>query len=347
VWTGDCADAAIRAVFAALTLASFPSLTLTSRTRPKADPMTDQPNPSQSPFDPANTAASTEPQSPVGPDPEFDDEFTAHLRGMTEDPGRAMTAYWKAVFDLDEWHFIRQPAQPGEPAPPPDAFQPVGARIEDKMFILAFTNEDRANACARQNNIEQPDGAAAIITLPRTEAAETLCRIESDQVDGVMFNSNRGEAGMYAPLHNIAAMYDHYHNALPAGCINAMAKAVQVQDKPEAWARLHQRVGDLEQWFFIADTNQPGLPRFAQVDDQVMVLIFTDQQRAAKGAAAAGGTDEAGKVPLIPVPPAKAAEAVSQIAEQSQGKLENAIFNAGSDAFIVDIGTLQRIAPSA
>jgi hypothetical protein len=308
--------------------------------------MTDQPNPSQSPFDPAQSATPTEAQTPVGPDPEFDDAFTARLRAMADDPMRGMAEYWRAVFDLEAWHFIRQPAQPGESAPP-NAFQPVGARINDKLFILAFTSVDRASACARQNNVAQPEGASAIITLPRAEAAETLCRIESDQVDGVMFNSNRGEAGMYAPLHNIAAMYDHYHNALPAGCVNAMAKAVQIQDKPEAWARLHQRVGDLDQWFFIADTSQPGLPRFAQVDDQIMVLIFTDQQRAATGAAAAGGADEAGKVPLIPVPPAKAAEAVSQIAQQSQGKLENAIFNAGSDAFIMDIETLRRVAPSA
>lgn len=312
---------------------------------PKVRSMTDQP--SHFSFEPDAGDAANQPQSPVADETEFDDQFTGHLRSMAEDPQKGMAAYWKEAYDLDEWHFIRQPAQPGQPAPPPDAFQPIAARMEDKLFILAFSSAERATACAKANNVEQPDGAAAIISLPREQAAETLCRIDSDEVHGVMFNSNQGEAGMYAPMHNVAAMHDHFHNALPPGCLNAFSRAVQLQDKPEAWARLHERVSELEKWFFIADPSQPGLPRFAQVEEEIMVLIFTDQQRAAKGAALAGGADEEGRVPLMPAPPAKAAEAVAQFVEQSQGKLQKALFNAGGDAFIVDVETLKRIAPSA
>lgn len=281
---------------------------------------------------------------------EIRDAFTDLAAAIVANPaGPATGEFWKAVYQLQTWHFL-----PG--IPPGERIKehmtsgrsiaPMVVRMDGRRYVLAFTSEQRAAACATINGFTDGEqGGIALLSMPLDAAASYLCRLEDDAADGVLFNHNRGEHGMTAPLDNIAAMYEYYLDSIPAPMFDRFVRSVTAADSPHAWARLNRRLVSMQRWFFIGDAKRPQSPQLFMHEGQVCALLFTDEEHAARGSRALGGAGDAGRVPLIPTTPRDASAFLGLLRQHSaeQGHpVSDIIFNLGSRPFTVAIDDLSR-----
>ncbi len=285
-------------------------------------------------------------QAKAVPAARIDDAFT-QLAGpaMSTGSGDAVNRLWKAVFDLSHWHFINQfPPDGSKPeGPPPFGWpRPMTARVDGKLYVMAFTSAERATASAKLNNQVHPQFGIPLLGIPRDGAAEMLCKMDDGRIDGVLFNHNEGEHGFYAPLSNVASMFEWHLDRLPAKMFDSFVKGVTTSNAPQAWGRLNRRLVLMNQWFFIGDQQHPKSPQLHEREGEVVALVFTDADHAARGAGIVSGADAEGRVPLIPAPPADAVGFLKNVNSQSGGKVRNALFNLGSQPFVETIDDLDR-----
>ncbi len=276
-----------------------------------------------------------------------DDAFTRLvLESATDTTGNGMNRLWKAVFDLEHWHFIQQfpPDGAAPEGPPPFGWpRPMASRVEGKLFILAFTSSDRVVACANHNELVHPKYGIPLLEIPRDGAAEMLCRLDERQIDGVLFNQNKGEQGFFAPLTNIPTMYEWCLDRLPDGLFDPFVKSVTTSDARAGWQRLHRRLALMDQWLFIGDVTRPKSPQLYVHEGEPMLLVFTDDKHVSKGAALAGGADEQGRMPLIPTTPLDAADFAGRVAAHGDGQVSSVLFNLGTSPFILPIQGLKAM----
>lgn len=261
---------------------------------------------------------------PAGDGPyRIDDAFT-RLAGELASTGsnEAMNRLWKSVFELEHWHFINQfpPDGSAPQGPPPFGWpRPMTARVDGKLYVMAYTSAERARAAAQLNNLVHPQFGIALLEIQRDGAAEMLCKMDSRSIDGVLFNYNEGETGFYAPLSNVATMFEWHLDRVPPRLFDAFVRGVVACNVPRAWERLHRRLALMERWFFVGDQKRPGAPQLYPYEGNPTLLVFTDEDHVVRGAGAAGGADEQGRLPLIPTTPPDAALYAQQLAAHSGG----------------------------
>ncbi|RMH10400.1 MAG: hypothetical protein D6695_11480 [Planctomycetota bacterium] len=109
-------------------------------------------------------------------------------------------ALWKAALTLDRWYFLG--------AGQDDDVEPMFAQHDGKTHLLAFTDEDRAQAMAEQ--LEQRSGSRpAILHMDVPDAIDYLRVLDEDgQVAGVHFNNGAHAFG--ESLVNIIEMSKRY-----------------------------------------------------------------------------------------------------------------------------------------
>jgi hypothetical protein len=275
------------------------------------------------------------------------DRFTElQARAVEQEGGEAMQMLWKAVFELDEWCFLQYVGPDGQPpaGPPPFGMPtPLTVRLEGKRFVACFTSAERVADAARTNDLVHPEHGVPVLCVPRDSATLMLTRMNDGTLDGVLFNQNEGEQGFFAPLGNIASMYEWYLDRLPPGLFDAFVKGVVQSNVPPAWGRLHRRIVLMDQWFFIGDKDRPKAPRLYSHENNIAVLVFTDADHADRGASAVGGADGTGRVPMIPSTPKAAADYLKELRAHSEGKVRDALFNLGSEPFVISIDDIERI----
>lgn len=125
------------------------------------------------------------------------DEFSKLAEAaMADQSGAAVSDLWKRVNELECWVFINQPPQRRpvqDEAQALAAARPMCSRVDGKLYVIAFTNEERATTSARDNDLFGPDAPIPILSIPRDGAAEMLCNLDGGQIDGVLFNYNKGK----------------------------------------------------------------------------------------------------------------------------------------------------------
>jgi hypothetical protein len=88
---------------------------------------------------------------------------------------------WKAVMSLRVWYFIAQ----GDG----DDAEPMVASVEGKPHLLAFTDEDRAEAFARHLESKKGGPRPGLLEMDVPDAVEYGQELEQLGVERVMFNS--------------------------------------------------------------------------------------------------------------------------------------------------------------
>ena len=290
-----------------------------------------------------------DPTGSPAPGPEISDRFTELAAAVVAAAsGPAMGAFWKAVYELDEWHFL--PSTPhGESVDEAmDRGRPLGpiiAQLEGKQFVAAFTSEARALACAKANGLAAAGAGFGILSMSMDDGAAYLCQLTDDTADGVIFNHNQGEAGMTAPLDNVAAMYEYHLDRIQAPMFDRFVRAVTAANSPQVWARLNRRFAEMERLYFIGDTDRPQSPQLFVHEESVCALLFTDEQHAGRGAGVIGGGGEEGRIPLISTTPRDAAVFLAQLREHSAAPghpVKDVVINLGSQPFVMSIDDLVR-----
>ncbi len=128
---------------------------------------------------------------------EFDSLVLGSQMGQNKSGDHAL---WQAAVMLEQWYMLGV----GEG----DDLSPMFAKHEGKTHLLAFTEEERAEAMAEETE-KQTGMPAAILHMEVPDAIEYLRALDEDgQVAGVHFNN-----GMFAfgdSLVNIIEAYKKY-----------------------------------------------------------------------------------------------------------------------------------------
>lgn len=123
------------------------------------------------------------------------DALVAEAKALeSDDP---MARLWAAVYALPQWLFIAR----GEP---PNLRPYIGV-VDEKPFLMAFTDPAHAKDFAKGNGLAAPDGSVGVLAMPVPGFIETLPEYERHGVFAVMFNP--GEHGFFAPLANVKALF--------------------------------------------------------------------------------------------------------------------------------------------
>ena len=279
------------------------------------------------------------------------DEFTDLQLAMVKDAsGAKMQEFWRAVYRSDHWYFVQQlPPDGSEPVGPPPFgnLNPLRVRLEQKVFVTAFTSAERAHAAAVRNDLVHPEHGIPILQQDTAAGASMIANMNATGTFGVLFNQNEGMQGAFAPLGNVATMYEWFHNTIPSPMFDAFVRGVVGANAPQAWARLKARIMDHKAWYFVGDQDRPTAPQLFVHENEVFALVFTDEAHVSQGAGATGAKYDGKKVPLIPTDPASAIAFLQKVASNSDGKVRNALFNLGTQPFAFSIEELlQEPAPS-
>jgi len=107
---------------------------------------------------------------------------------------------WKAVMALRVWYFIAQ----GEG----DEAEPMVASVEGRPQLLAFTDEDRAEAFTRHLEAKKGGPRAGLLEMDVPDAVEYAKELEGLNVETILFNT--GEHAFSCSMTRLKDMYSRY-----------------------------------------------------------------------------------------------------------------------------------------
>ncbi|MCZ7649429.1 MAG: hypothetical protein M5U26_29925 [Planctomycetota bacterium] len=112
----------------------------------------------------------------------------------------AMSRLWAATYALPQWNFIARGELPN--------VRPFIGVMEDRPFLMAFTDSAHARAFGERQGFLAPDGSLQLLAMPVAGFVETAASYAAGGVFGIMFNN--GPHGYFAPLSNVRPMYDFH-----------------------------------------------------------------------------------------------------------------------------------------
>lgn len=102
----------------------------------------------------------------------------------------------KQIFALPKWHFIAR----GE-FPEVNPYVASNADYADgQPMIRAFTDTNRLQRFAKENNLTKADGSTLMLDIPIDEIVDYLEKFIAHGVHGIWFNSDSGSEGFFFPL---------------------------------------------------------------------------------------------------------------------------------------------------
>jgi hypothetical protein len=104
---------------------------------------------------------------------------------------------WRTVLALRVWYFVAQ----GEG----DAAEPMVASVDGRPQLLAFTDEDRAEAFARHIAGKRGGEPPGLLEMDVPDAVQYARELESLDVEAILFNS--GEHAFACPMTRLWDMY--------------------------------------------------------------------------------------------------------------------------------------------
>jgi hypothetical protein len=110
-----------------------------------------------------------------------------------------------AAFALEKWNFIAR----GEL---PNVTPYVAANADyagGQQMVRAFTDTDRLQRFARENNLTGAGGAALILSIPTAGIIDYLEQFIAYGVHGIWFNSDTGSEGFFVPLRQLRPIREH------------------------------------------------------------------------------------------------------------------------------------------
>lgn len=107
---------------------------------------------------------------------------------------------WKAVMRLPMWYFVADAAG--------DDAQPVVGAVEGVPHLLAFTDEDRAEAFSKARGRTRGADPTPVLHMDVADAVAYCRDLMQTEVDGVLFNN--GRCAFQAPLSQVVDMHGRY-----------------------------------------------------------------------------------------------------------------------------------------
>jgi len=261
---------------------------------------------------------------------DFDSLMAAYQRERSREASEAL---WRAVFDLDEWVFLNV----GSGESPRACSTMAGERL----FVLAFTDAERAHAYAKQHGLLDEQGAAPIVAVGRDAVAEFLREAADDETYALLFNP--GEMGFYTPLTNLGPMWRRFVAGLdagPVGEIDELVEEARLTGETEATERLWKAVFSLPSWIFVGEPDDPERPHCMMVHDRPVAMIFTSREKAHNFAVREEMIGEDEEATLLETPPSHAA---AWLAEAGSEGLGGAVFDEGVNGFYLPIEELDSL----
>lgn len=107
---------------------------------------------------------------------------------------------WKAVMGLRVWYFVAQ----GQG----DEAEPMVAQVDGRPQLLAFTEEERAEAFARHLQSRRGGAMPGVLEMDVPDAVEYAKELESLDVESVLFNT--GEYAFAGSPTRLRDLYSRY-----------------------------------------------------------------------------------------------------------------------------------------
>jgi hypothetical protein len=148
----------------------------------------------------------------------LNDAVQAH-GGNQEAAMADQNALWTALLQLPEWHLLFSP-QLQQPSP-----QVV--TVDGKRWVLVFTDPDRLQKYAQENDLVVDGDKALYTSLSVPDARKTLQSMTSSGIYGVRFN--QGAHGWYSPISSIKAIHSFLVNN---GSITASKEPTKAAEVP-------------------------------------------------------------------------------------------------------------------
>jgi hypothetical protein len=122
-------------------------------------------------------------------------------RAKAEPSTENIEALWRAMFLLKGWYFL--PAQQRE-----GPSHPTVMLIDDRPWLVAFSNVRRLKAFAQSAGRVADDGEVLLLVLDPLESMEHIVEV-ADSVDGVVFNPG-SEQTFRAPVQALVDYARHF-----------------------------------------------------------------------------------------------------------------------------------------
>ncbi|MBX7173245.1 MAG: hypothetical protein K1X72_19910 [Pyrinomonadaceae bacterium] len=119
-----------------------------------------------------------------------------------------LNALFGEVYELENWLFIARGEMPN--LNPYIAANPDFA--DGQQMIRAFTDSERLQRFARENNLTGEDGSALVLTIPTANIVEYLEQFIPYGVHGIWFNSDTESEGFFIPLKQLRPIKEHLAN---------------------------------------------------------------------------------------------------------------------------------------
>ncbi len=112
---------------------------------------------------------------------------------------------WGAAFALTEWHFIAR-----GPLPNPHPYVASNTTVANgASMVKAFTDSERLDRFARENQLAGADGAVQLLSMPTHAALRYLASLGAGDVYGLHFNADRASFGFFIPLAQLPIVKRH------------------------------------------------------------------------------------------------------------------------------------------
>lgn len=248
----------------------------------------------------------------------------------------SMDALWQAVFEEYELHFIAS----GDAAQ--DAPRPCVTRTQDRTFVLAFTDRDRARGYAGEHGLLDESGAAPIVSVRPAGLQEYLTGLLEEDIFGLLFNP--GPGAFYTPLTNVAPLHKRFiegESEEISTDFDAVVEAARLEGTQEASERMWKALFEVPDWVFVAEAKDSDVPTFMFVGEQPAIMVFTHREKAHAWAKRHEMVDADGAANLLEVPAGNAAHWIASLpAEDFAG----AVFNDGVNGFFLPVDQLASLA---
>lgn len=256
---------------------------------------------------------------------------------------------WQAVMLLDRWHFMSTPVD--ESADDMGNPQPVTGIIPempDRRLLFAFTDDKRAWQAMVDNGMGDPEGTVPTIGMRMPDAARYAHKLMDEGIWGILFNHNKGEQGFYAPLVNIAPMFEYHlgfvipglEEARPTPDFDSIAKAYKKSHAQHALHAYLRCLFHMKHWLFVSDQTNPNSPMLWTFNGELAIVGFTDAQRAAHAAERMGILDDEGCANVLEMTPQET-KGIFDAARQHG--IHTIVFNGSSEPMSFETEALQSV----
>lgn len=276
--------------------------------------------------------------STAPPRPDFDALCTSARSDPASD--EAQSRLWAAVFTLPELHFVARGEMPD--------IRPFVGVVQDKPFVMMFTDDARAHKYAVDSKLESGAGAFGVITTSRDAAMKMVMNLARQGVYGIMINP--GENGFFAPAGNVPHMLAEYGgislaqvgSLLTLDVMDLLADRAVATRREDHFRETLNLLFALPTWYFVGDSELPDKPVLVPLaDGSIVAVLFTSEPHAIAGTRWLETLGFKGPFTAIQ---ASVASACASLERWSSKGVALAVFNQPTHPFPVKIAEAVQIA---